>query len=231
MKARSPVSADYLPRVNVPVSRSTAQIGWDLSPHFDTLRINTERGDTVLDCLDHIRSREDRTLAYRSSCLHAVCGSCAVRVNDRPLLACQTQGSRLTAEITIIKVEPLRNFQIIKDLVVDLTPLYQQIQDIMPWLAADDDRTVETDPPDGMNRTNLVDRDWSASCARPAIPNAACSILPMISTVQRRWSQLISIRSTTRTAPYPGGSNGLQVSMAFGNAFDAMHAAKLARKI
>lgn len=146
----------------------------DAGSCFHTYRLSLKKGDTLLDCLDRIKSHQDGTLAYRSSCLQAVCGSCAVRVNGKPMLACRTQVAWLALEGTVIKIEPLRNFKVIRDLVVDLSPLYQQIQDIMPWLAAGRDRTAGTNQYATHDWTNPELDHWK--CIMCASCYSECSL-------------------------------------------------------
>ena len=69
---------------------------------------------TLLELLNTIKTEKDSTLAYSSGCRSSVCGSCAVRVNDKEVLACSYKvqdGDR---------VEPLKNMLVLRDLVVDM---------------------------------------------------------------------------------------------------------------
>src|ERR1035437_7512854 len=78
-------------------------------------RIDLKSGASVLDGLHTIRADHDPTLAYRFSCRSAVCGSCAMWINGRPRLACQTKVEQIHgAEIV---VGPLGGLPGIKDLV------------------------------------------------------------------------------------------------------------------
>ena len=87
---------------------------------------------TVLDALYYILDNVDGSLAFRASCRSAVCGSCAMYINGRYRLACNTQVSvLLPGDIT---VSPLPSFPVIKDLVVDLDPFWEQLERIKPYL-------------------------------------------------------------------------------------------------
>ncbi len=68
----------------------------------------------LLDALNEIKVNQDSTLTFRQGCRSGVCGSCAVRVNGIEKLACKT---KLVDGDT---VEPLKNAEVIKDLVIDL---------------------------------------------------------------------------------------------------------------
>lgn len=76
---------------------------------------------TVLDALEHVRSKADRTLVYRHSCHHGSCGTCAAVINGRPALMCLT---RLAGPEEVTIVEPLVPFSIEADLATDPTPFY-----------------------------------------------------------------------------------------------------------
>ncbi len=101
-------------------------------PRFTQYRVKALPGLTVLAVLLRIRDEIDGTLAFRCSCRSAVCGSCAMVMNGQIGLACRTQLASLGNESVIL--EPLPNFEIIKDLVVDLTPFWKMYERVQPWL-------------------------------------------------------------------------------------------------
>ncbi len=68
---------------------------------------------TLLTLLNHIKTKIDPTLTYSHGCRSGVCGSCAVRVNEREQLMCEYKPS--DGDV----VEPIRNARVIRDLVVD----------------------------------------------------------------------------------------------------------------
>jgi succinate dehydrogenase / fumarate reductase iron-sulfur subunit len=94
----------------------------DAAPHQDTFRVETEPRTTVLDALTAIRRTQDPSLTLRHSCFHASCGTCAMKVNGREVLACVTNVRELgTAEVV---VEPLENAPLVSDLVVEMAPFF-----------------------------------------------------------------------------------------------------------
>ncbi|MFQ6087808.1 MAG: succinate dehydrogenase/fumarate reductase iron-sulfur subunit [Candidatus Methanofastidiosia archaeon] len=106
----------------------------DEKPYFKTYDLEIEEGMTVLDALNEIKWRMDGTLSYRKSCRSAICGSCAMVVNGKYVLACNTQLLNLKSKK--IKIEPLTNFPIIKDLIVDLSEFFEKYERIKPYLTA-----------------------------------------------------------------------------------------------
>jgi succinate dehydrogenase / fumarate reductase, iron-sulfur subunit len=101
-------------------------------PYFASYRIKVVPGLTVLSMLIRIRDEIDGTLAFRCSCRSAICGSCAMVINGKIDLACRTQVATFGSETIIL--EPLPNFAVIKDLVVDMTPFWDMYEKIQPFL-------------------------------------------------------------------------------------------------
>jgi len=101
-------------------------------PHFVSYRIRVIPGLTVLAMLIRIRDEIDGTLSFRSSCRSAVCGSCAMVINGKIDLACRTQAASFDTGTIIL--EPLPNMEIIKDLVVDMTPFWTMYEKVRPYL-------------------------------------------------------------------------------------------------
>jgi succinate dehydrogenase / fumarate reductase iron-sulfur subunit len=104
----------------------------DIKPEFKSYRTKVIPGLTVLTMLIRIRDELDGTLSFRSSCRSAVCGSCAMVINGKIDLACRTQVASFESNTIIL--EPLPNLDIIKDLVVDLTPFWNMYEKIQPFL-------------------------------------------------------------------------------------------------
>ena len=92
---------------------------------------------SVLDGILQVKDREDASLAIRCSCQAAICGSCAVRINGRTALACNTRISDAAAKAKdgAITVEPMNNMPVIKDLIVDMDAVHwKKVQRVVPWL-------------------------------------------------------------------------------------------------
>lgn len=88
----------------------------------------------LLDALLLLK-RQDDTLGFRRSCREGVCGSDAMNINGRNGLACITPIKDLTQPIML---RPLPGLPVIRDLIVDLTPFYNQYRSVRPWLMNDD---------------------------------------------------------------------------------------------
>ncbi len=106
----------------------------DSEPYFRLYAVQAEPWERLLDCLNRIKWEQDGTLAYRMSCAHGVCGSCAMKINGRCGLACQKlvkdyQGNE-------VLLEPLPTFKPLKDLLVDLTQFFERVERVRPFLVA-----------------------------------------------------------------------------------------------
>ncbi|MEA2035414.1 MAG: fumarate reductase (CoM/CoB) subunit TfrB [Euryarchaeota archaeon] len=90
----------------------------DDEPYYDTFTVSVKPGARVLDLLHEVHDRHDSTLSYRYCCGSGQCGSCSVRVNGEPVLACMAEA------VDGMTIEPL-NLVVIKDLSVDMEPLLE----------------------------------------------------------------------------------------------------------
>ena len=91
--------------------------------------VEVEESSTILDVLNTIKEDIDPTLSYRSMCRSAVCGTCGVRVNYKPVLACSSKVKDFGEEVFI---EPLSGFEIIKDLVIDHDVFLERLRGVYP---------------------------------------------------------------------------------------------------
>ncbi len=91
-------------------------------------RIPYRKWMRVLDALNWIAENEAPDLAYRWFCGSKMCGTCAVRMNGREVLACW---EAVEPDMTI---EPLRNLPVIRDLVVDRGPFERKVAELEPWI-------------------------------------------------------------------------------------------------
>ena len=120
-------------------SKNTKKINvyrWDPStdenPRLDTYEVDMDNcSSKVLDVLNKIKNEIDSSLAYRRSCAHGVCGSCAMNVDGVNTLSCTKSHSEIKGDINIY---PLPHLKVKKDLIGDLNGLYKQYESIEPWL-------------------------------------------------------------------------------------------------
>lgn len=108
----------------------------DFSPKFQSYTIEVNKGNTILECLDKIKWELDGSLTFRKNCRNTICGSCAVKINGRSALACKENvGGEIeknplskSQNIPEIVISPLNNLPVLKDLVVDMSNFWQDLE-------------------------------------------------------------------------------------------------------
>ena len=180
-----------------------------MSADQKSLKVTLERGDgaaarderfdvpayesqTVLDVVSWIQENADPTLSYRFACRVGMCGSCAMTVNGEPRWTCRTHVKRV-ATGGALRIAPLRNLPVIKDLAVDMDPFFDK------WTAAEAahhpsrtrrDAIQPVDPASAARR----EIDGKIECINCAICYAACDTVAMSpgylgpAALQRAWT-------------------------------------------
>jgi fumarate reductase iron-sulfur subunit len=99
---------------------------------FDEHEVPCPKDWVVLDGLNYIKDKIDGTLSYRWSCRMGICGSCGMTVNGEPKLTCAT----FLADYAPgpLRIEPLRNFPIIRDLIVDIGDFMRKLVSVKPFI-------------------------------------------------------------------------------------------------
>ena len=103
----------------------------DTAPSLQKFVVPWDSSTAFLDALTYIKDSLDPSLSFRRSCRMAICGACGVMINGVPKLACKTFLRNYEDGVT---VEPLANFPIERDLVVDLTHFLEYIQMLKPYV-------------------------------------------------------------------------------------------------
>jgi succinate dehydrogenase / fumarate reductase iron-sulfur subunit len=107
------------------------------APYWVEHTIELEPHRSVLEGILQAKGRFDGSIGIRCSCKAAICGSCGVRVNGQPGLACHTHldKAQATSRDGVIEIEPMGNMPVIKDLIVDMDAVHwKKVQRVTPWL-------------------------------------------------------------------------------------------------
>ncbi|MBU4525358.1 MAG: fumarate reductase iron-sulfur subunit [Desulfomicrobium sp.] len=88
----------------------------DSAPHMQTFVMEETTNMTLFIALNRLREEQDPGLIFDFCCRAGICGACAMVINGRPGLACQTKTKDLPEIITLL---PLPVFKLIGDLSVD----------------------------------------------------------------------------------------------------------------
>jgi fumarate reductase iron-sulfur subunit len=96
---------------------------------FQAFDVPRRANQTVLDVVTEIQREQDATLSYRFACRVGMCGSCAMVVNGAPRWTCRTRVAQVAGESGALRLEPLRNFTVVKDLAVDMAEFFDKWRD------------------------------------------------------------------------------------------------------
>src|SRR3954464_9147849 len=110
--------------------------------HWQDFTIDLDGKRSVLDGILQAQDRFDGSIGIRCSCRAAICGSCGVRINGKPSLACHMHLDKAQEDSAdaVIVVEPMGNMPVVKDLIVDMDAVHwTKIQRVTPWLLPDGD--------------------------------------------------------------------------------------------
>ena len=145
----------------------------EAAPTFQEYVVPCPKDWVVLDGLNYVKDRLDGTLSYRWSCRMGICGSCGMTVNGEPKLTCAT----FLADYAPgpVRVEPLRNFPVVRDLVVDIGDFMRKLSRVKPWIIRDDHKPLS----DGEYRQTPQEMDEYmpfSMCINCMLCYAACPI-------------------------------------------------------
>jgi fumarate reductase iron-sulfur subunit len=112
----------------------------DAAPTSQEYEVPLRKDWVVLDGLNYVKDQLDGTLAYRWSCRMGICGSCGMTVNGEPKLTCAT----FLADYAPgpVRVEPLRNFPVIRDLVVEIGDFMRKLTSVKPWVVRPEEKPL-----------------------------------------------------------------------------------------
>ena len=112
----------------------------DTEPAFQQYEVPL-RGDwVILDALNHVKDKLDGSLSFRWSCRMGICGSCGMTVNGEPKLTCATFLSSYAPGP--IRVEPLKNFPVIRDLIIDMSDFLVKLSEVKPWIVRKEEKPL-----------------------------------------------------------------------------------------
>lgn len=85
--------------------------------------------------LTDIEGREAEPVEWECGCMQKKCGGCAMIINGVPQLACSAFVKDLCRKKAVIKLEPLSKFPVVKDLRVDRSVVYENLQKMKVWMS------------------------------------------------------------------------------------------------
>jgi len=136
-------------------------------PRYDSFIVEAQPTDRILDLLEEVKAHQDPSLSFRRSCAHGVCGSDAMRINGRNMLACKALVQDLNSDK--ITVEPILGLKVIKDFIVDMEPFLESYKSILPYLVN------ENIPEDGKEFIQSIEQRERFDDTTKCILCAACT--------------------------------------------------------
>jgi succinate dehydrogenase / fumarate reductase iron-sulfur subunit len=138
-----------MPEYTLKIRRYDPQSGQ--AAYWDEHQVELAETQSVLDAILKVRAEVDGSIGIRCSCQQAICGSCGVRMNGKPGLACNTHlgaaadrkwrstavggGNDGIPGVNVIEIEPMGNIPVIRDLIVDMDAVHwKKIQRVTPYL-------------------------------------------------------------------------------------------------
>ena len=112
----------------------------DAAPRRQAYTIPYQADMVVLDALNYVKNNVDGSLAFRWSCRMGICGSCGMMVNGTPRLTCAAFLKDYYPGP--IRVEPLANFPVERDLIVNITDYVKKLKDVKPFLIRKEEKPV-----------------------------------------------------------------------------------------
>jgi fumarate reductase iron-sulfur subunit len=184
---------------------------------FQNFAVPRRSHQTVLDVVTEIQREHDPTLSYRFACRVGMCGSCAMVVNGRPRWTCRTRVGEVVEAGGALRLEPLRNFAVVKDLAVEMTQFFdkwKQAQGFFePGPAPARDFAVV--PPESRERKAA---DAGIECIGCGVCYSACDVVAWDedylgpAALNRAWTLVSDIRDRGQGARLDAvsGSDGCQ---------------------
>jgi len=170
---------------------------------FESYTVPLIPEQTILDLLTYIQRHSDPSLSYRFACRVGMCGSCAMQVNGKPRWTCRTL-VRKVVQNNELRLEPLPNLPVIKDLVVDMEPFFDKWQKAKGRFEPGESVATEFLPikPDSPERI-LVDE--AIECINCGCCYAACDVVASRqeylgpAALNRAWSLINDARDCANT--------------------------------
>jgi fumarate reductase iron-sulfur subunit len=176
---------------------------------FQAFVVPRRTHQTVLDVVTEIQREQDSTLAYRFACRVGMCGSCGMTVNGRPRWTCRTRVSDVLDVKSQLKLEPLKNFTVVKDLAVDMTRFFDKWSDALGYFEPKkswqdvSQRDFAVVPPQSRERQAA---DAGIECIGCGVCYAACDVVAWDTdylgpaALNRAWTLVNDVRDNARSA-------------------------------
>ena len=144
----------------------------DSASQFAEFTVQYERWTTVLDAILDVKKHLDHSVAVRYCCRQASCGPSGMKINGRPGLACFTKISELNSDV--VTVEPMNNYPIVRDLVVDLEGMFDTHKKMKPFIINDESEVTANTKEFLQTPEQVEEYIQFSNCIKCGLCNSAC---------------------------------------------------------
>lgn len=113
----------------------------DAKPYTETFEIPYRPNMNVISALMEIQrnpvdadGKKTAPVCWESNCLEEVCGACSMVINGKPRQACSALVDQLEQPI---RLEPMRTFPVVRDLVIDRERMFHSLKRVKAWIPID----------------------------------------------------------------------------------------------
>ncbi len=172
---------------------------------FQSFAIPHRAHQTVLDVVTEVQREHDATLSYRFACRVGMCGSCAMVVNGRPRWTCRTRVNAVIGDDNHLRLEPLRNLTIVKDLTVEMTQFFNKWKQAHGYFepGPQEQKDFAVVPPESPERQAA---DASIECIGCGVCYSACDVVAWNkdylgpAALNRAWTLMNDVRDRGQPA-------------------------------
>ena len=138
----------------------------DYLPYYKTYEMEVENHELILDLLNRIKWEHDGSFSYRRSCRHGICGSCSIKVNSKPVLACKENAwDMIDLFGDELIFDPQSKKRAIKDMIIDKKDFWEKHAAVKPFVVADIDPHPEHETKMSVEQVeNFLDSDYCIQC-------------------------------------------------------------------
>lgn len=154
----------------------TRQDGPNEKPYTEEFKLPYRKNMNVISALMEIQrnpvnAKGEKTtpVVWESNCLEEVCGACSMVINGKPRQACTALIDHLEQPI---RLEPMRTFPVIRDLIVDRSRMFDALKRVKAWIPIDG--TYDLGPGPRMPETERQMRYELSKCMTCGVCLEAC---------------------------------------------------------
>ncbi|MEM6560743.1 MAG: succinate dehydrogenase iron-sulfur subunit [Planctomycetota bacterium] len=124
--------------------RIRRQDGPDAEPRWEAFDVPVRQNMNIISVLQWIAANpttvdgvDTTPPVWDSGCLEEVCGACTMVINGRVRQSCSALVDEITDDKNTITLEPMTKFPLIRDLWVDRSRLFNDLQRVKAWVPID----------------------------------------------------------------------------------------------